>query len=93
MLHQKYEEELKKYEALINKKNEVDPDFYNGSSIDSMFATFDFCMGLDLAFESDLSSVSIFHTKAHPLLAVLQKLFGVGRMERRGVGASIELCR
>lgn len=30
MLHQKYEEELKKYEALINKKNEVDPDFYNG---------------------------------------------------------------
>ena len=30
MLHQKYEEELKKYEALINRKNEVDPDFYNG---------------------------------------------------------------
>ena len=30
MLHQKYEEELKKYEALINKKNEVDPNFYNG---------------------------------------------------------------
>ena len=29
MLHQKYEEELKKYEALINRKNEVDPDFYN----------------------------------------------------------------
>lgn len=30
MLHQKYEEELKKYEAFINRKNEVDPDFYNG---------------------------------------------------------------
>ena len=30
MLHQKYEEELKKYEALINRNNEVDPDFYNG---------------------------------------------------------------
>lgn len=30
MLHQKYEEELKKYEALINRKNEVDTDFYNG---------------------------------------------------------------
>ena len=30
MLHQKYEEELKKYEALINRKNEVDPDVYNG---------------------------------------------------------------
>lgn len=30
MLHQKYEEELRKYEALINRKNEVDPDFYNG---------------------------------------------------------------
>lgn len=30
MLYQKYEEELKKYEALINRKNEVDPDFYNG---------------------------------------------------------------
>ena len=30
MLHKKYEEELKKYEALINRKNEVDPDFYNG---------------------------------------------------------------
>ena len=30
MLHQKYEEELKKYEALINRKNEVYPDFYNG---------------------------------------------------------------
>ena len=29
MLHQKYEEELKKYEALINRKNELDPDFYN----------------------------------------------------------------
>ena len=30
MLHQKYEEELKKYEAFINRKNEVDPDFYDG---------------------------------------------------------------
>ena len=30
MLHKKYEEELKKYEALIKRKNEVDPDFYNG---------------------------------------------------------------
>ena len=30
MLHKKYEEELKKYEALINRKNEVDTDFYNG---------------------------------------------------------------
>ena len=30
MLHKKYEEELKKYEALINRKNEVDPDCYNG---------------------------------------------------------------
>lgn len=30
MLHKKYEEELKKYEALINRKNEVDLDFYNG---------------------------------------------------------------
>lgn len=30
MLHKKYEEELRKYEALINRKNEVDTDFYNG---------------------------------------------------------------
>ncbi|MGN0376835.1 MAG: glycosidase [Suilimivivens sp.] len=30
MLHKKYYEELEKYEALINKKNEVDTDFYNG---------------------------------------------------------------
>lgn len=30
MLHPKYAEELKKYEALINRKNQVDPDFYNG---------------------------------------------------------------
>lgn len=30
MLHEKYYEELKKYEALINRKNQVDPDFYNG---------------------------------------------------------------
>ena len=30
MLHQKYYEELKKYEALINRKNEIDTDFYNG---------------------------------------------------------------
>ncbi|WP_286080404.1 glycosidase [Parablautia intestinalis] len=30
MLHKKYYEELKKYEALINRKNQVDPDFYNG---------------------------------------------------------------
>ncbi|MBO5056768.1 MAG: glycosidase [Lachnospiraceae bacterium] len=30
MLHKKYTEELKKYEALINRKNEVDTDFYNG---------------------------------------------------------------
>lgn len=30
MLHAKYFEELKKYEALINRKNEVDTDFYNG---------------------------------------------------------------
>ena len=30
MLHKKYYEELNKYEALINRKNQVDPDFYNG---------------------------------------------------------------
>ena len=30
MLHKKYEEKLKKYEALINRKNEVDASFYNG---------------------------------------------------------------
>lgn len=30
MLHQKYYEELKKYETLINRKNEIDTDFYNG---------------------------------------------------------------
>ena len=30
MLNQKYYEELEKYEALINRKNEIDPDFYNG---------------------------------------------------------------
>ena len=30
MLHQKYYEELKKYEALINRKNEIDTDVYNG---------------------------------------------------------------
>lgn len=30
MLHKKYTEELKKYEALISRKNEVDTDFYNG---------------------------------------------------------------
>ncbi|MBQ9927364.1 MAG: glycosidase [Lachnospiraceae bacterium] len=30
MLHQKYYEELKKYEELINRKNEVDTEFYNG---------------------------------------------------------------
>lgn len=30
MLHKKYTEELKKYEVLINRKNEVDADFYNG---------------------------------------------------------------
>ena len=30
MLHEKYYEELKKYEALVNRKNQVDPDFYNG---------------------------------------------------------------
>lgn len=30
MLHEMYYKELAKYEALINRKNEVDPDFYNG---------------------------------------------------------------
>ncbi len=30
MIHEKYYEELKKYEALINRKNQVDSDFYNG---------------------------------------------------------------
>ena len=30
MLNQKYYEELEKYKALINRKNEIDPDFYNG---------------------------------------------------------------
>ena len=30
MLHEKYYKELSKYEALINRKNEVDPNFYNG---------------------------------------------------------------
>jgi len=30
MLHAKYYEELKKYEALVNRKNEVDTEFYNG---------------------------------------------------------------
>lgn len=30
MLHKKYEEELAKYEALINRKNEIDTKFYNG---------------------------------------------------------------
>ena len=30
MLHEKYDEELKKYEALINRKNQEDTDFYNG---------------------------------------------------------------
>lgn len=30
MLHEKYYEELKKYEELINKKNEIKKDFYNG---------------------------------------------------------------
>lgn len=30
MVHKKYLEELEKYEALINRKNEVDTDFYNG---------------------------------------------------------------
>ncbi len=30
MLNKKYYEELEKYEALINRKNEIDPEFYNG---------------------------------------------------------------
>lgn len=30
MLHEKYYEELKKYEALVSRKNQVDADFYNG---------------------------------------------------------------
>ncbi|MDO4303167.1 MAG: glycosidase [Bacillota bacterium] len=30
MLHEKYAEVLKKYEALIGRKNEIDTDFYNG---------------------------------------------------------------
>ncbi|MCM1125846.1 MAG: glycosidase [Lachnospiraceae bacterium] len=30
MLHEKYAQVLQKYEALIARKNEVDPDFYNG---------------------------------------------------------------
>ena len=30
-LHKKYYEELEKYEALVNRKNEVDGDFYNGA--------------------------------------------------------------
>lgn len=30
MLHKKYKEELEKYEALLNRKNEVDTEFYNG---------------------------------------------------------------
>ena len=30
MLHKRYEEELKKQEALLGRKNEADPDFYNG---------------------------------------------------------------
>lgn len=30
MLHEKYYEELKKYEELINRKNEIKKDFYNG---------------------------------------------------------------
>jgi 4-O-beta-D-mannosyl-D-glucose phosphorylase len=29
-MHKKYQEELAKYEALIQRKNEVDTDFYNG---------------------------------------------------------------
>jgi len=29
-LHKKYYEELEKYEALVNRKNEVDENFYNG---------------------------------------------------------------
>lgn len=30
MLHKRYEEELKKQETLLCRKNEADPDFYNG---------------------------------------------------------------
>ncbi len=30
MLHKKYLDELEKYEALINRKNEIDESFYNG---------------------------------------------------------------
>lgn len=30
MFHKRYEEELKKQEALLCRKNEADPDFYNG---------------------------------------------------------------
>lgn len=30
MLHERYKTELKKQEDLINRKNEVDPEFYNG---------------------------------------------------------------
>lgn len=30
MLHEKYAQVLEKYEALVNRKNEVDTDFYNG---------------------------------------------------------------
>ncbi len=30
MLHKKYAEELAKYEALVNRRNEIDTDFYNG---------------------------------------------------------------
>ena len=30
MLHKRYEEELKKQEALLCRRNEADPDFYNG---------------------------------------------------------------
>lgn len=30
MLHERYYKELEKYEALITRKNKVDPDFYNG---------------------------------------------------------------
>ena len=30
MMNPKYEEELKKYEALITRKNKIDENFYNG---------------------------------------------------------------
>ena len=30
MLHENYYKELEKYEALVTRKNKVDPDFYNG---------------------------------------------------------------